>query len=98
MRRFSLTPEARDDLVNIQDYIAQDNPQAAARVINEMFEHFGRLADHPEIGHVREDLTPRRVRFWSIYSYLIVYDPITQPVSIVRVLSGYRNIAAILEK
>ena len=29
------------------------------------------------IGHTREDLTSRPVKFWSVYSYLVVYDPET---------------------
>ncbi len=96
MYDFDLTPEAQDDLIAIQDYIALDNPTAAARVIDECFESFAKLAESPFIGHKREDLTPRDVRFWGIYSYLIIYDGNTKPISIVRVLSGFRDITSLL--
>ena len=33
-----------------------------------------RLAQTPLMGHLREDLTDEPVRFWSVYSYVIVYD------------------------
>lgn len=96
MADFVLTIEAQDDLIAIQDYIALDNPTVAARVIDECFESFAILAEQPLIGHKRDDLTSREVRFWSIYSYLIIYDATTQPISIVRVLSGYRDITSLL--
>ena len=66
---------------------------------------FGAMADwfyspearNPQIGHTRPDLTTKPVRFWPIYSYLIVYDPQSRPLEIVRILSGYRDIAALLK-
>lgn len=55
------------------------------------------LARNPELGHIRRDLTSKLVRFWPVYSYLIIYDPATQPLEIVRILSGYRDVAALLK-
>lgn len=55
------------------------------------------LARNPDRGHLRKDLTTKPVRFWSIYSYLIIYDPATRPLEVVRILSGYRDIATILK-
>lgn len=96
MADFVLTIEAQDDLIAIQDYIARDNPKVAARVMDECLESFVTLSEQPFIGHKRVDLTSREVRFWSIYSYLIIYDATTHPISIVRVLSGYRDITSLL--
>lgn len=96
MHDYNLTLDARDDLLHIQDFIAQDNPHAAARVIDECFGIFEKLAEHPFMGHKRDDLTLRDVRFWALYSYLIVYDATTKPITIIRVLSGFRDIADIL--
>lgn len=96
MHDYILTPEAQDDLMAIQDYIAQDNPVVAARVIDECFECFAKLSESPLIGHKREDLTIRDVRFWNLYSYLVIYDANTKPISIVRCLSSYRDITSLL--
>ena len=96
MNDFTLTPEAQDDLIALQDYIAIDSPTAAARVLDECFKSFAKLAESPFIGHKREDLTSREVRFWSVYSYMIVYDANAKPISIVRVLSGFRDITSLL--
>jgi plasmid stabilization system protein ParE len=55
-------------------YIASDNPDAAGRVRREIHEACRRLARLPGIGHRREDLTTQPdVRFWGVYSYLIIY-------------------------
>jgi plasmid stabilization system protein ParE len=94
---FVLSDEARVDLIDIQDYIAKDSRRQAARVIDDIFEVMNKLSVNPLMGHVREDLTSRPVRFFSVHAYLIVYDALSRPVGIVRVLSGYRNVAAILE-
>lgn len=55
------------------------------------------LATQPELGHWRKDLTSKPVRFWFVYSYLIVYDPATRPLEVVRILSGYRDITELLK-
>lgn len=55
------------------------------------------LATQPELGHRRKDLTSKPVRFWCVYSYLIVYDPATRPLEVVRILSGYRDITELLK-
>lgn len=96
MSRYLLSPEAREDLLEIRDYISKDNPEAARRVIVRLRDAATKLADTPRLGHVREDLADEALRFWSVYSYLIVYRPKTRPLEIVRILHGARNVAEIL--
>jgi plasmid stabilization system protein ParE len=47
---------------------------------------------------VREDLTDRPLKFWSVYSYLVVYDPADSPLTIIAVLHGARDVAQILKE
>jgi antitoxin ParD1/3/4/toxin ParE1/3/4 len=47
---------------------------------------------------LRSDLTPLPVKFWPVFSYLIVYDPAARPLAIVRVLHGRQDVAAILHR
>ena len=96
MHKFLLTDDAKTDLDNIWFYIAEDNISAADKVEDDIIKAFYNLSENPLIGHSREDLTPRNVRFWSVHSYLIIYDATTEPISIVRVLSGYRDITSVL--
>ncbi len=91
------SPEARLDLLEIWEYIARDNVSAADKVEQEIEQAVSMLARNPELGHLRRDLTSKAVRFWPVYSYPIIYDPETRPLEIVRILSGYRDVAALLK-
>jgi plasmid stabilization system protein ParE len=54
--QFVLSPEARDDLREIRGYIARDSSEAAQRVLTELRTAMRRLAEMPQMGHLREDL------------------------------------------
>jgi toxin ParE1/3/4 len=66
--------------------------------LQEITAAFRLLAAHPEAGHFRRDLTPLPVKFWPVFSYLIVYDPAARPLAIVRVLHGRQDVVAILNQ
>ena len=55
-------------------------------------------AKTPGIGHTREDLTDRPLEFWNVYSYLVVYDPHTRPLTIIAVLHGARDVEKLLKR
>jgi antitoxin ParD1/3/4/toxin ParE1/3/4 len=92
MSRFVVSAAARQDLRDIQSHIAADNFEAARRVIRRLRTSFRQLAQHPQSGHARPDLTDQPVHFWPVYSYLIVYKPDTRPLEIVRVVHGARDL------
>ena len=101
MASYRFTLDATEDLDDIWWFIAKDNPEAADRVEQEILTACEGLARWPLQGHVRPDLTKRPVRFWTVprYSnYIIVYRPETQPLQIVRVLHGKRNLRRILRQ
>ncbi|MBI3782844.1 MAG: type II toxin-antitoxin system RelE/ParE family toxin [Deltaproteobacteria bacterium] len=87
-RAYVLTPLARADLREIVRFIAKRNPDAARRVRGELEQAMVRLAEHPDMGHVRDDLAPATYRFWPVYSYLIIYRPNTTPMQVIRVWHG----------
>jgi plasmid stabilization system protein ParE len=93
---YYLTREARNDLQNILDYIADDSIEAALKVHSRFLEIFNLLAENPEIGHFRSDLTTRPVRLFPVYSYLVVYLADSHPAQIVRVLGGAQDLESIL--
>jgi len=84
MNSYILAPAAQRDLRALQAYIAQENIQAARRVLAEIRAACARLADNPHLGHVREDLTDQPVCFWAVRTYYIIYRPETRPLEIVR--------------
>jgi plasmid stabilization system protein ParE len=96
MANFNLTLLAEQDLDEIIIYISNENKNAALKLLNNFFDTFNLLSENPQMGHIREDLTVKKVRFWSVKSrYLIVYTDI-MPIKIIRVLSGYRDIASMI--
>jgi plasmid stabilization system protein ParE len=95
---FVLTQAAKGDLLKILEYLEGDNPAAVLKVVDALDDAMQLLADNPGIGHLRPDLTPEDVRFWSVFRYLVIYRPDTQPLEIVRVLHGKRNVRRLLEE
>ncbi|MBI3680851.1 MAG: type II toxin-antitoxin system RelE/ParE family toxin [Acidobacteria bacterium] len=60
MKRFTLTPRAKQDVNDIWDYIADDNIEAADRVLGALEEAMFKLAKNPSIGHWREETADKR--------------------------------------
>lgn len=96
MGRYVLTAAARADLYEIAEFIRQDSPEASRRVVESLREAMSRLARMPEIGHFREDLAPASLRFWPVYSYLIIYRPESRPLQVIRILHGARDVQSLL--
>jgi plasmid stabilization system protein ParE len=98
-RGFDLHPGAAQDITEIWEFIAEDNPLAARRVREEILDGIRRLVPFPNQGHMRPDLTSRPLRFQTIRDYLIVYSPDEKPLVVIAVLHGRRSpriLAAIL--
>ncbi len=56
MKPFILTHRAEQDICDIWDYIADDNIEAADRVLDALENALHRIAKNPGIGHMREEL------------------------------------------
>jgi len=98
-RRYVLAPQAARDLVQISRYVKREvGREAADRVESVIRAKFVYLAGFPGAGHWRRDLTSADVRFFSVYSYLIVYQPDTKPLQVVTILHGSRDVAGILSE
>jgi plasmid stabilization system protein ParE len=57
-----------------------------------------RLAEFPGIGHLKQEANDDTLRFWSIYSYVIVYRENTNPLEILRVIHGARDIGSAVRR
>ena len=72
MAQITWTAEAQCWLEDIFEYIAADNPQAAAETVNGIYERSQVLANFPEIGH-RYWASTRHVRILLYGHYRITY-------------------------
>ena len=81
MSGYAFHPEAVADLDEIWEYIAENNIDAADRVLADIFSTLDILAQSPQIGHRRPDLTSRPLRFHvARHEYLIAYAPEETPL------------------
>lgn len=80
MSGFALHPAAFSDLEEIYEYIVIDSPDAAERVIADIFNGIRGLAQFPYHGHQRPDLTSRPLRFKIVREYLVAYVPDEHPM------------------
>jgi plasmid stabilization system protein ParE len=97
MSGFIFSNVAEADFDSILEYIAADSVQSALDVHARFLEVFQLLAENPEAGHYREDLTSRAVRFFPVYSYMVVYISGSRPVEIARILGAAQDLESILE-
>jgi toxin ParE1/3/4 len=94
-----LSPEAAEDLAAVWRYIRNESStEMADRVEAVIREKILFLAQSPGAGHSRKDLTIEAVKFFPVYSYLIVYRPETKPLQVVCILHGRRNVGEVLKK
>lgn len=95
MKQFVFTRSAEADLFGIWAYIAENYPEAAEKIEGEILACCRKLASHRELGHKRADLTSRPVLFYTVRAtYLIVFDPDSEPLEILRILHGARDTAS----
>jgi plasmid stabilization system protein ParE len=73
MARLNWTREAEMWLRDIFEYIAQDNPVAATRVAEGIYERAQVLSEFPQIGHRYEGIADREVRILLYGHYRIAY-------------------------
>ena len=97
-RKIIITEEAENDISNIEEYIAQDNPTAAKEFVVKLKNSFISLSLYPRLGKNRPEFSgDSRILFLPVMTnYLVVYTIIENDLHIVRVLAKYQNICAIL--
>ena len=95
MLKIRIAETAGNDLEDIWKYVAQDNPDAARRLIKEITGKFKLLRDNPQIGRAENRLLSTLRRF-PVSSYIIFYKPFDNGVEILRILHATRDLEKIL--
>ena len=85
------TPRARDDLIEIHDYIAAENPGAARRVASTIRDQVRILANHPLLGR-RGQLPGTRELVIDRYPYLLAYRINGDTVAILTIWHTARDL------
>jgi toxin ParE1/3/4 len=90
MFKLQISPEAKNDLIEIKSYISQElgSPQAAQKLVAKNTKRIRGLAEHPEIGAPLTSIMDLQTdyRFLVCASYLIFYRCESGIVYISRIL------------
>lgn len=102
MNSYELTEQAQQDIDELIDFIAlrKNNPDGAEVVLDYLYASMQDLADNPNLGHFRRDLTDRPVKFYrrdKQHKYYLVFEPETVPLRIVRVAGVNRDFINLLD-
>lgn len=95
MPRPIILPAARDDLVEIGDFIAQDNPARALTIVTEIETRLSEVARDPKRFPLRDELLAG-VRSARHGRYLIFFLTGEDEVRIVRILHSARDLPHLL--
>jgi toxin ParE1/3/4 len=90
-RRLYKRSQVDPDLDSIWDFIANDNPTAADRVLDRIGEVLDMLIRNPLAGRQRPELASG-LRSFPAGNYIIFYLPLDDGIEVVRILSGYLDI------
>lgn len=91
--RLLLTPLAEQDLEEIADHIAQDNPTRALSFVQELEAQCHKISLNPA-GYRRRPELSSDVRSCAYGNYVIFFESSEEAVTIIRILHGARDIPA----
>ena len=97
MTGYTVSPDARDDLDDIWDYIADQSPAAADNTLDTLIERFALLCTMPRSGEARPDLA-EGVRHLRVGSYLILYRLRSSGIDVLRIIHGARDIPTVFRE
>lgn len=96
---YRVSAAADDDLVEIGDYIAQFDTDAATRQIESIVDKFPLLAAQPGIGAKRDDLLTG-LQCLAVDRYIVFYRTVDQDeisIEVVRVVHGARDLPRVFD-
>ena len=100
MPEYILDPHADNDLWQIWQFIARDNPEAATRVVEAAYQTIDALLASPNMGKLRFNLTlpdceVRSLPVAGFKKYLILYQLTKKGIRVLRVYHTARDIEAL---
>jgi len=94
--RWSLT--AGHDLQQIEDFIARDSVLHAVNFIDRLIKSTEKLQQSPQVGRVVPEFGRPDIREVLFKGYRLVYLLKDEAVTVLRVVHGARNLAALAER
>ncbi len=92
MAKAVYAPAANDDLCDIVSFIAQDNPNAARRWLQNIRQTSNLLAMSPMMGEERRDFGVPGCRSFTVGRYVIFFRSRDDGIEIARIIHGSRDL------
>ena len=87
--------QANQDLFSIWAYIAEDNINAADKLLDNIDDKCKLLGENPKLGQARPDISAK-MRYFPVKNYLILYQEQPFGIEVIRVLHGSRDLNEII--
>jgi toxin ParE1/3/4 len=84
------TSEALNKLIEIENFIAQDNPQRAEEFIDYLIEKSKVIKENAKIGRIVPEISTPSIRELLIKNYRLVYRLQRSEIIILTVFEGHR--------
>jgi addiction module RelE/StbE family toxin len=97
MKELKINPQVYDDLVDIKNYISEDSPNEALKVVSCILNDMERLKDFPDSGEKLSNKIHFEVKYRYIitYSYATIYYVDGDEVIVTTVLHLARDFSSI---
>lgn len=91
------TDAAKEDVKNISSYIAKDNIRAAIAVTKLLKKSIEKLSNFPNLGKNKNGIKDKDILIFIVKQrYSIAYKIVNGSIVVLRILSRYQDIFAIL--
>jgi addiction module RelE/StbE family toxin len=84
------TDQAWERLLEIERFVARDDPRAASRLVDKLIDRGDALAEQPERGRRLADLPHSGLRELIVDNYRLVYRRTPKAVEVLTVFEGHR--------
>ncbi|MBD2578202.1 type II toxin-antitoxin system RelE/ParE family toxin [Oscillatoria sp. FACHB-1406] len=97
MSSYSFSDDAIQDLDEICEYIARNNPKAASKLFEKIRERCKVVADFPNMGKSYSKLSPG-LRGFIVDERIVFYYAREDGIDVARVVSGYRDLESLFSE
>lgn len=99
MLELRITPIAMNDLLKIQQFIAEDSEQMAEKTVQDFLRQFELLTTFPNMGSALSKRVTFRTdyRYIVIGNYVVLYKANQQYLEIYRVINRYQDFTKLFE-
>ena len=84
------TEQAWERLLEIEQFVAREDPRAAASLVDKLINRGDALTEHPERGRRLPELPESGLREFTVDNYRLVYRRTPKVVEVLTVFEGHR--------